>query len=279
MYNKRNRNNLFGTQTIWWRTSSDPEKVQAIRDIPEPQSKADLKRFLGMMAYLSKFIPHLSDETLILRQLISKNALWQFDQGNSKQFNHLKGIISDTILLKFFDPKLPTEVTCDLGATLKQRRLASDSIQIETNNTGWKELLPAGARNSSDCVWVFRVPRLPLRTTIHSWIRPQTIKNIFNNPMHKAPWDSNQLQKKQTRTRQFKLSTTHPRGVAINSKRSGRERKTILQHSWLNIVEGLILKGSRIVIPRSLIVDIKKPCIDADITNMIENCASCQSPK
>ena len=66
----------------------------------------------------------------------------------------------------------------------------------------------------------------------------------------------------------------------------------------LNTIEGLVLKGSRIVIPRSLIADIKKqlhvghlgiqrtkdnarscvywPCIDADTTDMIESCSSCQ---
>jgi hypothetical protein len=66
----------------------------------------------------------------------------------------------------------------------------------------------------------------------------------------------------------------------------------------LNTVEGLILKGSRIVIPKSLIADMKKqlhhghlgiertkdnarnsiywPRIDADITDVIENCNACQ---
>ena len=43
--------------------SPDPENVNAIKDMPFPNSKQDLQRFLGMIAYLSKFIPQLSEET------------------------------------------------------------------------------------------------------------------------------------------------------------------------------------------------------------------------
>jgi len=42
--------------------------------MPVPETKTDLQLFLGMVAYLSKFIPHISDETLILRELITKDA-------------------------------------------------------------------------------------------------------------------------------------------------------------------------------------------------------------
>ena len=38
----------------------DPPKVQAIADIPPPEDKAALQRFLGIMNYLGKFIPNHS---------------------------------------------------------------------------------------------------------------------------------------------------------------------------------------------------------------------------
>ena len=37
----------------------DPEKVRVIIDMPFPKSKQNFQLFLGMMAYLSKFIPQL----------------------------------------------------------------------------------------------------------------------------------------------------------------------------------------------------------------------------
>ena len=103
-----------------------PDKVQAIVDLPAPTCKADLQRFLGMTAYLAKFIPKLSDETAILRELLKKNIAWDFTPNHLLQFEKIKDIISRDISLKFFDPDLPTKITCDsskvgLGATLEQQ--------------------------------------------------------------------------------------------------------------------------------------------------------------
>lgn len=39
----------------------DEEKVRAVTEIPPPQSKQELQRFLGVVQYLAKFIPSMSD--------------------------------------------------------------------------------------------------------------------------------------------------------------------------------------------------------------------------
>ena len=41
----------------------DPDKVRDIRNMASPQSKEDVQRFLGMLMYLSQFIPQLADRT------------------------------------------------------------------------------------------------------------------------------------------------------------------------------------------------------------------------
>ena len=41
----------------------DPRKIEAIVALPEPEDVTALKRFLGMVNYLSKFMPHLSEMT------------------------------------------------------------------------------------------------------------------------------------------------------------------------------------------------------------------------
>ena len=106
--------------------SPDPEKVKAIKDMPFPSSKQDLQRFLGMIAYLSKFIPQLSEETHLLRELLKKDSIWDFTLTHRNQFDKLRSMVSENISLKFFDPKLPTKITCDspkfrIGATLEQK--------------------------------------------------------------------------------------------------------------------------------------------------------------
>ena len=54
--------------------ASDPAKVHDIQNMPVPQDKEDLQRFLGMMIYLATFIPNFSEESQPLRDLLKKNV-------------------------------------------------------------------------------------------------------------------------------------------------------------------------------------------------------------
>jgi len=72
----------------------DDEKVKAITNLPSPKCKKDLQRFLGMINYLSLYIPNLAAESTILRDLLKKNSLWQWDENYEKAFCHLKNLIS-----------------------------------------------------------------------------------------------------------------------------------------------------------------------------------------
>lgn len=51
---------------------ADPEKVRAIVDMPAPSDRKALLRFLGVIAYLAKFLPNCSSLTQPLRQLTKK---------------------------------------------------------------------------------------------------------------------------------------------------------------------------------------------------------------
>ena len=55
---------------------TDPNKVHAIKDMPTPTDKKSLKRFLGMVNYVSKFLPNLSSVSEPLRRLEVKDAEW-----------------------------------------------------------------------------------------------------------------------------------------------------------------------------------------------------------
>ena len=119
-----NKTNILGIQISEKGISPDPEKVKAIKDMPFPSSKEDLQRFLGMIVYLSKFIPLLSEETNHLRELLKKDSIWDFTLTHRNQFDKLRSMVSENISLKFFDPKLTTKITCDsskfgIGATLE----------------------------------------------------------------------------------------------------------------------------------------------------------------
>ena len=42
----------------------DPAKISAIAEMPRPEDKAGVQRFLGMCQYLSKFCPNLAASVL-----------------------------------------------------------------------------------------------------------------------------------------------------------------------------------------------------------------------
>jgi len=51
-------------------------KIEAVTKMEPPTNKEKLQRFLGMVTYLSKFIPHYSQISSPLRVLLEKNTEW-----------------------------------------------------------------------------------------------------------------------------------------------------------------------------------------------------------
>ena len=88
----------------------DPEKVKRIFDMPIPANKGEQQIFLGMVAYLGKFIPHLSDVSAPLRSLIVRSSIWDFTESNKLAFQNIKKLVAKYPTLKIFDPKLPTNM-------------------------------------------------------------------------------------------------------------------------------------------------------------------------
>ena len=71
----------------------DPEKIRAIQDMPAPEDKAALQRFTGLLQYLSKFIPNLSDLSAPLRKL-EGNVDWHWGTKQQQSFDKLKALVS-----------------------------------------------------------------------------------------------------------------------------------------------------------------------------------------
>ena len=100
-----------------------PDKVRAIEDMPEPQNREDLMKIMGMLNYLSQFIPDLSSISAPLRQLLKKDSEWVCRDEHSDALKMLKALISSKPVLSFFDPNRSTVIQCDasskgLGACL-----------------------------------------------------------------------------------------------------------------------------------------------------------------
>ena len=103
----------------------DPAKIKAINEMPPPKDKQELQTFLGMVTYLSKFSPNLSDATKPLRDLLKSDVDFTWDEQQNKAMEEVKSLISSQPILSFFDPKKEIILEVDasksgLGATIKQ---------------------------------------------------------------------------------------------------------------------------------------------------------------
>ena len=103
----------------------DPRKVQAITEMPEPENTTDLLRFMGMVKYLSKFVPDLSEKAAALNELLHKDDEWVWDVPQQKAYDDVKQSIAHATILAYFDVNKDVTLTCDasqhgLGAACLQ---------------------------------------------------------------------------------------------------------------------------------------------------------------
>ena len=81
----------------------NPNKVKAIVEMPTPADKQSLQRLLGMITYLSKFLPNLSVVTEPLRRLLDKDVEWHWDDSHEEALNRVKQLITREPVLSYFD--------------------------------------------------------------------------------------------------------------------------------------------------------------------------------
>lgn len=88
-------------------------KINAITDIEEPKSKKDLQIFLGMINYLSRFLPNLSKETAPLRNLLKNDTHWVWTRNEELCFKKLKQMVCNAPILALFDNEKEVVIATD----------------------------------------------------------------------------------------------------------------------------------------------------------------------
>lgn len=93
--------------------SADPEKVKAIKDAPPPTNVTELRSFLGMTNYVSRFIPTYSTITAPLRKLTKAGVAWEWTESQQNAFETLKRDLTSDLVVAYFDPRKESTLMVD----------------------------------------------------------------------------------------------------------------------------------------------------------------------
>ena len=116
------------------------EKVEAIVKLPAPSNVTELRRCLGMINYLGRYIGNLASMAKPLNDLLRNDSAWTWGAQQKKAFAEIKSLLTTAPTLVYFDPRKPVTVSADsssygLGAVLLQKHGNKDLPVAFTSRT------------------------------------------------------------------------------------------------------------------------------------------------
>ena len=109
------------------------EKMHAIADYPVPKKVKEVRQFLGVMQFHSKYIKNFTEKARPLQKLTCKNAKFNWGENEQISFEALKEAMLTPPILKFPDFSLPFDIITDasdiaIAAVLQQHQNAQPCI-------------------------------------------------------------------------------------------------------------------------------------------------------
>ncbi len=122
---KSNNVNYYGQVLTNDGMKPDPGKFEAILNMPKPKNVDDVQRLKGMVGYLARFMPKLSNVIRPIAMLTHLNVVWTWDSVQDKAFRKVKKLLTDAPVLRYFDLTKQLDIQADasgegLGAALMQ---------------------------------------------------------------------------------------------------------------------------------------------------------------
>jgi len=104
----------------------DKAKVDIIQSLPYPKYVKDVRSFLGHVGFYRRFIKDFCQIAYLLCALLTKDILFDFNEGFRRAFDQLKLKLITTHIVQFPNWALPFKMVCDasgkaIGAVLGPR--------------------------------------------------------------------------------------------------------------------------------------------------------------
>ena len=88
------------------------EIIKAIKESLAPTNVSEVRIFLGLVTFYSKFVPNLATMAAPIYQLTRKNVPFDWNEECQKAFQKKQELTSNRFLT-YFNPNLPLIVSCD----------------------------------------------------------------------------------------------------------------------------------------------------------------------
>ena len=116
-------------------TTPDPARVLDLQNALVPTNVHEVRSFLGMANYSSRYIPNYATITEPLRVLTKKNARFTWTSSHQTAFDHLKKALTRAPVMSYFDTTKETFITVDaspvgISAILSQQGSDADTPQV-----------------------------------------------------------------------------------------------------------------------------------------------------
>ncbi|XP_033103314.1 uncharacterized protein K02A2.6-like [Anneissia japonica] len=166
--------------------SLDPQKIAAIVNMKPPKNAKEIRSFLGMAQYVSRFIPGYASLSTPLRLLTHNNVEWTWGETEQQAFIQLKDKLAKADVTAYFNPNLATVVVADasptgLGAMLCQEgRVVAYASRTLTNKHRIEIL--AIEREALGVTWAithFHMYLFGSKFTVYTDHKP--LLSLFNN--------------------------------------------------------------------------------------------------
>ena len=103
----------------------DTSKMEAMTKMEPPTYKQGVERLPGMVNYLSRYVPRLSEVIQPINVLTHNDVVLEWTHAQDEAFNKLKTLLSEDPVLAYFDSTKSLSIQCDaskhgLGVVLMQ---------------------------------------------------------------------------------------------------------------------------------------------------------------